>query len=252
MSATTRARCAAADDRLGVVDHLGHRHADRGLVAEHDLADRVADEQQRDPGLVEQLRRRVVVGGQHRDRARRRRTACAMSTTDSRRGVAGVALMLAPDSVRRSWPQSGGRRRARPAPARPGRAAGPRPRAWTAVGSSSRDPSAPRIATRLVSVPNPEPGSLTSLATSRSTPLRRSLSAGPLERAGLGRKADQDRDAAGAASASGRRRCRAHGRSGHLGQEVRRGLELDREPRGAFQLAIGGHRRGGSRRPRRP
>ena len=44
-------------------------------------------------------------------------------------------------------------------------------------GSSSRLPSASRIVTRLVSVPNPEPASETSFATSRSTPLRRSLSA---------------------------------------------------------------------------
>ena len=34
------------------------------------------------------------------------------------------------------------------------------------MGSSTRDPSAPRIATRLVSVPNPEPDSVTSLAIS--------------------------------------------------------------------------------------
>ena len=38
-------------------------------------------------------------------------------------------------------------------------------------------PSAARIVTRFVSVPNPEPGSATSFATSRSTPLRRSFSA---------------------------------------------------------------------------
>ena len=44
-------------------------------------------------------------------------------------------------------------------------------------GRSARDPSAARIDTRLVSVPKPEPGSATSFATSRSTPLRRSLSA---------------------------------------------------------------------------
>ena len=37
------------------------------LVAEHRPPERVADEEQRDAGLVEELRRRVVVGGQHRD-----------------------------------------------------------------------------------------------------------------------------------------------------------------------------------------
>ena len=44
-------------------------------------------------------------------------------------------------------------------------------------GRSSRDPSAARIETRFVSVPKPEPGSATSLATRRSTRLRRSFSA---------------------------------------------------------------------------
>ena len=38
----------AADDGLGVVEHLGHRDAHGRLVAEHDLAERVADEEHRD------------------------------------------------------------------------------------------------------------------------------------------------------------------------------------------------------------
>ncbi len=67
MSPTTSARRGAADDRLGVVDHLVHRDPDGRLVAEHRLAERVADQEHRDAGLVEQLRGREVVGGQHRD-----------------------------------------------------------------------------------------------------------------------------------------------------------------------------------------
>ena len=42
---------------LGVVEHLVHRHADGGVVAQQDLRQRVADEDQRDPGLVDDLRR---------------------------------------------------------------------------------------------------------------------------------------------------------------------------------------------------
>ena len=84
--------------------------------------------------------------------------------------------MLAPGWVRSSR-QSARRHRARPARRRPGRAAARRPPASTSSGSSSRDPSAARMVTRLVSVPKPDPASATSFATSRSTPLRRSFSA---------------------------------------------------------------------------
>ena len=57
----------AAHDGLGVVDHLRHRDPHGRLVAEDDLAERIADEEHRDAGLVEELGGRVVVGGQHRD-----------------------------------------------------------------------------------------------------------------------------------------------------------------------------------------
>ena len=69
------------------------------------------------------------------------------------------------------------RRGGRPTGRRPGRAAGRRPRAFESSGQASGSPSAAYRVTRLVSVPKPEPASATSLATSRSTPLRRSLSA---------------------------------------------------------------------------
>ena len=67
MSATTRARLGATNHGLGVVEHLGHGDADRAVVAEHDLAQRVADQQHRDPGLVEDPGRGIVVGGEHGD-----------------------------------------------------------------------------------------------------------------------------------------------------------------------------------------
>ncbi len=85
-----------------------------GLVAEHDLAERIADEQHRDAGLVEELRGRVVVGGQHRDP---RAVGVQLGDVDDGQAADG----------RRSWRscwlprglgrahQSARRRRARPA-----------------------------------------------------------------------------------------------------------------------------------------
>ena len=57
----------AAGHGLHVVEHVRHRDRDLVLVPEDHAPDRVADEQQRDAGLVEQARRRVVVRGEHRD-----------------------------------------------------------------------------------------------------------------------------------------------------------------------------------------
>ena len=56
-----------------------------------------------------------------------------------------------------------------------GRGSGPRPRASTAAAARRRAPARSRIVTRFVSVPKPEPASLTSFATSRSTPFAREL-----------------------------------------------------------------------------
>ena len=52
---------------LGVVDHVVHGDEDRGLVAEDDHAEAVADKDHRNAQLVEQLGGRVVVGGEHGD-----------------------------------------------------------------------------------------------------------------------------------------------------------------------------------------
>ena len=177
MSADDQRARRAADDGLGVVDHLGHRHADRRSRS------RACTWPSESPtrsigiaGLVEQLRGREVVGRQHRDAARRRRTCGRCRRRSGGGAVSAVALMLAPTRVGRVA-QSARRRRARPAPRRRDPGCGPPTSRLVSSGRSSREPSAARIVTRFVSVPNPEPGSATSLATSRSTPLRRSLSA---------------------------------------------------------------------------
>ena len=68
MSPTTRARRVPRDDGLGVVEHLGHRDPDRRCRSRGSTsAERIADEEHRDAGLVEEHGRRVVVGREHRD-----------------------------------------------------------------------------------------------------------------------------------------------------------------------------------------
>ena len=98
--------------------------------------------------------------------------------------------------------------------------------------------------TRFVSVPNPEPASATSLATSRSTPLRLSFSAA------------RSSEPVSAAKPT-RYGPRLHGLCGRLaiavgaaddprelGQDVGRGLELERQPgAGALELRVGGAHR---------
>ena len=155
MSADDQGARRAADDGLRVVDHLGHRDPDRRLVAEHDLAERIADEEQRDPGLVEDLGGRVVVGGQHRRCAAPSAYSLAMSTTVRRRRACRcVALMLAPasGSVVASSLRGGVALVQRGATRSSRRSATAR---LDCSGRSSRDPSAARIETRFVSVPKP-------------------------------------------------------------------------------------------------
>ena len=52
MSPTISARLVPRTT-AGVVEHLVHRHADGRVVSQQDLRQRVADEDQRDPGLVD-------------------------------------------------------------------------------------------------------------------------------------------------------------------------------------------------------
>ena len=87
MSPTTSARLRAADDGLRVVEHLGHRDADRRLVAEH--APGRANRRRAASGC--RPRRGSARSGSRRRSAsgcaRRRRSSLAMSTTVRRRGV---------------------------------------------------------------------------------------------------------------------------------------------------------------------
>ena len=57
----------AAGDGGAVVDHLVHGDRERALLPLHHHADRVADQQHLDPGLVEEAREAGVVGGEHGD-----------------------------------------------------------------------------------------------------------------------------------------------------------------------------------------
>jgi hypothetical protein len=55
-----------AGDGTRVVEHLLHRHGELVRVPENVATDRVADQEHRDPGAVEDLCGREVVRGQHR------------------------------------------------------------------------------------------------------------------------------------------------------------------------------------------
>ena len=210
MSPTTRARSRAADDGLGVMDHLGHRDADGRLVAQDHLAERIADEQERDA----RPRRAAARSGSRRRSASRsachRRTAWRCRRRSGRGGVgrcahAGSRL----GSVRppvwvaasRSSSATATRSRSRSATSR-----------LVNSGRSSREPSAARIATRLVSVPKPEPPRRRRCRRAGRRPCGASFSGGPIERTGLGGEPDET-GAAEAVHASAFRQCRARGRS---------------------------------------
>jgi hypothetical protein len=219
----------AANDGLRVVDHLGHRHADRGLVAEDHLAERVAHEEHRDARFVEQLRRRVVVRGEHRDAGAVGVEARDVVDGGSADGIgcgahAGslAGSVEAPVCAARSRSSSRRTTRSNSASATA---------RFDWIGRSSRDPSEARIVTRFVSVPKPEPASLTSFATRRSTPFSRQLVRGPVERASLGREPHEDRS-------------RSHGPFGDLAgdpcQQVGRRLEPEREPVAPRELHVAG------------
>ena len=126
---------------------------------------------QRDAGLVEDPRGRVVVRGEHRRGARRRRSACAMSATVRRRGGVGrgAHAQLRPVCAARVTVVQ---RAGDPVEHAVGDLALRQQRQLVATAGRVEDRRPGSSPSR-----SPEPGSATSLATSRSTPLRRSLSA---------------------------------------------------------------------------
>jgi len=50
-----------------VVNHVFHRHGERGVVAQNDIAQRIADEKDVDVAFVQDGRHAEVVGRQHGD-----------------------------------------------------------------------------------------------------------------------------------------------------------------------------------------
>ena len=211
----------AAGDGRGVVEHVLHRHAELVLVAEHRPAERVADEQQRDAGLVEELGRRVVVGGQHRDPL-----------------AVGVHLADVADGQAANRVGSGGGRGThRPISCRIGSvcaaaspsSSAPRHAVEEQVGDSAlgkeREGLLPAVggqdrhAVRVGPEARARLGDV--VGDEQVDALPAELVGGAIERAGLGRESDEDRARpAGAGGPDGRRRA---------GQDVLGRLELDRQ-----------------------
>ena len=98
--------------------------------------------------------------------------------------------------------------------------------------------AASRIVTRFVSVPKPDPGSLTSFATSRSTPLRAELVRAP-DRA----IRSPPRTRRGRASRGRRAVASVPCATRDLGEDVRGRLELEREAVAARRSSVGRGRR---------
>ena len=241
MSADDQRALRATHDGLGVMDHLRHRDPHGRLVAEDDLAERVAHEQQRDAGLVEELGRREVVGGQHRDALA---VGVQLGDVDDGQAADGLGRGAHAGSrtgsvVRSSLPggvalvQRGGdpveqrvgdgalalQRQVRPRPVggQDRHAVGLGPEARAGLGHVVRDEQVHALAPELVG--------------------------GPLERAGLGGEPDQDRDRLQRLARRGAVAVEAVGDPGDLGEEVRRRLQPER------QVV---RRAGAWSRPRRP
>ncbi|MNJ53109.1 hypothetical protein D3C77_484850 [compost metagenome] len=52
----------------GVVNHVIHRNRYRRVIAQHHIAKRISDKNDIDPCLLRQTSRRIIIGGDHRDR----------------------------------------------------------------------------------------------------------------------------------------------------------------------------------------
>ena len=67
MSTTRSADCDGPSHGTAVMDHLVERDRDRRIMAEHDLAQRIADKDDVDPARVDQTGEEVVVCGKRDD-----------------------------------------------------------------------------------------------------------------------------------------------------------------------------------------
>ena len=145
-----------------VVDHLVERHRQRRVVALHDVAERVADEQHVDAGRVEDAREGEVVGGEHRDRL-----AAALAPRERRDRDAVLACGFQGDGGHRGPPTdlslaTGKRATRRPEDERPhphvrGRTWIPEARPVLVSRSPSRAPGL-RARARLLTAPVSVPG----------------------------------------------------------------------------------------------
>ena len=242
MSPITRACFAPRVTAGGVMEHVRHRDGDLVLVAEHRPAQRVADEDQRDAGLVDELGRRVVVGGQHRDAL-----AVGMHQGDvaDRQAANGVGLDVAlMQGLLGHGASLRGARRERPARLPPDR--GSRRRRPASPAAAGRRASRRRrgSTTRFVSVPKPEPGSDDVVGDEVVDALAAELVGRPVQRAGLGGEPDEDRTAAAVACRRARRRPMPRMSSVGSSSRVR--------PLVAGELRRGRAAAAGSRRRRRP
>jgi hypothetical protein len=86
----------APGDGLRVMQHLLHRDRERVRVAQDVVRDRVADEEDRDAGLVEDPRGGEVVGGEHREAGAPRLPGLQVVDRDHRSRLLGKCTAVGP------------------------------------------------------------------------------------------------------------------------------------------------------------
>ena len=190
------------------------------------------------PGVVEDPGGRIVVGGQHRE-------ALAVGVHPEDVGDGQAA-----DGIGRGTHRACSCMAAVcPAASRSSNAAATRSRSRSATarldrsGSESSPPHASRITTRFVSVPNPEPGLGHVVGHEEVDALSAELPGGPLQGAGLGREADEDRARVQRLPGRVAEAVEPASDPADLGQEIRGRLELEAQALAAGELALGRVRR---------
>ena len=188
MSPMTRARCAPRTTALvwWSISAIVTRTVD--LVAEQHLAERIADEDERDAGLVEELGGRVVVGGQHRQPLAVGVAPGDVGDGQATRVVVGLGAHVSVQSARR--------RRGRPARAATRSSMASATSRLVSSGRSSRPPSAARMRHPVGVGPEARAGLGDVVGDEQVDALAAELVRGPVERAGLRGEADEDRAAA--------------------------------------------------------